>query len=560
MKLTRIVAVVVDDSAIVTLYRSNGETIEIAKSDPRIRRILDTAVPEIETNGFADVDLNLPNVFRDYEEMKDSVVRFFRVAKRFVNDVLVAVNAPETEVDIAPVTAGTVPSSKTPMASAVDAIMARGTSVSSDKFSDADTTSDDTIVAVVGDTVIPGAEQLKEHVGHSVKLQSSKGFEAFMKRISKVIANRKHSVEDLLRFMEKNDLPIADDGSLIVYKVLRRSGDHYVDCHTRKVHQRIGSFVCVDPKLIDQTRTNECSAGLHVARRGYIGGFGGDVCTVVKVAPEDVWVVPHRDPNKVRVAGYHILMELPKDAWELLQRNTPMTSNPKAQAILGRAVTGEHVGIIERVEIGGHKGTNVTVTPVENGKKKTAKKVAPAVALDDETIKTAEEKVDENQVRKDVDKLIKITAKGGSARQLKAQSFVEVLNSSTDDEHRRKAAQELMAFKKSAKVSWGTLGVDDATVALIQQLTTGELPQVSIASVEPAPTVVGAEPAPVEPGTPAPSGFNRKALAAQLAEKVLKQDKEAALQLLTLKKKSKVSWETLGISSKIQQLAEKLAR
>ena len=73
---------------------------------------------------------------------------------------------------------------------------------------------------------------------------NSVGVQAFLARCAQFIDNRQHSVDDLMRFLERGDLPLADDGSIIAYKMLRRkngSEDIFVDCHSGNIPQRVGS-------------------------------------------------------------------------------------------------------------------------------------------------------------------------------------------------------------------------------------------------------------------------------------------------------------------------------
>src|SRR5690606_22957135 len=130
----------------------------------------------------------------------------------------------------------------------------------------------ETIVAVTkSGKIIPGVERIKSQFAGAIKNSNTKGIEIFLERISKVYKKRRHTVEDLLRFMERGDLPIADDGTIVIYKKLIRHNDkQYVDGHSRNVIQKVGSFVYMEEALVDPDRRNECSNGLHVARRGYI--------------------------------------------------------------------------------------------------------------------------------------------------------------------------------------------------------------------------------------------------------------------------------------------------
>lgn len=204
-----------------------------------------------------------------------------------------------------------------------------------------------------------------------------------MARVAAVASKRNHSAQDLMKFLQKGDLPIADDGSIIIYKVLRSksNGKHtYVDCHTKNVPQRVGSYVHMAESLVDPDRRNECSNGLHVARRGYVGGFSGDVCVIAKVAPEDVIAVPQYDANKMRVCGYHILFELSDDDFKKLKKNQPITDTTEGKLLVGRAIAGDHPPPIENVKITEHHGRGIVITSLQVAKAPVVE-VKPAVAF-----------------------------------------------------------------------------------------------------------------------------------------------------------------------------------
>lgn len=474
---TRIVAAVLDTQNLV-LYKPDGQTIKIPQGDSRIRPILDKVTPGITAQGYFDLDIPdmvQENAFGTFEK-KGGITRFFKVAKSMLNRVFNLDTAP-----VEPVSVGAIPqpqASEAQLAKAVEEIMAHAVPASSPDFTTENvlaqrpiaddhgvTPSRDaineeenhshTVVAVVNNQIVPGVEKLTKQIVHAAAT-NTKGMDAFLTRCASVAGQRKHSVEDLLRFMERGDLPIAEDGSILIYKVLRKKGTHYVDCHTQKVPQKVGSYVCMDEKLVDSNRRNECSNGLHVARRGYVQGFHGDVCVLAKLSPEDVIAVPDYDANKMRVCGYHIIFELTDEMYNLLKKNKPITEIEAGRVLLAKALAGNHIGITEEVRITGQLGTGVVITPKDKAPEQpTAVKkpeLSQAVALDEVANGVITPPVSPKEVAQEVVALSrKDTAKG------LYESFVNAKG--TVDE--QDALQALLDFKKSCKVGWERLGIHD---------------------------------------------------------------------------------------------------
>jgi hypothetical protein len=395
----RVIAAIVDEKEL-TLYKEDGETVGIQQGDPRLASILRIITPILSegAGSVAEVDIgdgDYANPYQQYEEKAQGKVSFFKVAKsRLAGWLSKAADALAEKQ--APIVLGAVPNLPAPLLpvvplvqtkaekllSVAEEIIAHATPVSAPEFHDKDVGAkgDQTIVAIMGDKVVTGVEALKPQFRRAVT-HSGKGLEVFLQRCGVVAQRRQHSVEDLLKFLEKGDLPIAEDGTIIIYKVLRRAQDgdaksktHYLDCHTSKVRQQVGSYVCMDERLVDPNRRNECSNGLHVARRAYIGGFSGDVVTLCKVKPEDVIAVPDHDANKMRVCGYHILFELTDDAFSKLKKNQAFTDTEEAQLLLGRALSGDHPEPIEEVRITEGNGGGVKIIPWVN-----LTKAAPAL-------------------------------------------------------------------------------------------------------------------------------------------------------------------------------------
>jgi hypothetical protein len=443
----------------------------------------------------------------------------------------------------------------------------------------------DTIVAMIEGKLIPGMEKIKTQFARAAKLGSTTGVENFLKRLVAIIDQRKHSVDDLLKFMERADMPIADDGSIIIYKVLRYKGDRtdgkYVDCHTGKVEQWTGAYVCMDPALVDPNRRNECSNGLHVARRGYLRGFPGDVCVLAKLAPEDVIAVPEYDGNKMRVCGYHILAELSEAQYALVRQNKPITDDPKGKVLLANALAGKHVVRTHEVRITGHMGQNVQV------KKLTAPVPIPVIQSEVPAITEAVALTNPGDYKTDVpvdpktviEKVEQAVSKKEQAKQL-YDAWVSIKKTyGQNSTGEQVALDRLIAFKKTSKKGWNVLGIPDPTAAAAKPQAKvktkakgkkkgkGKTKPIQFKEVRTVPDVFknpqvadvvldSSEDRRAEthaPGLPAPSkGSFRDRIHNYIALGI---NMKTATMIFALKRQSKKSWATLGVDdARVEQI------
>lgn len=473
-QMVRVVAAIVDIRNL-TLYTQEGKSILIPQGDPRVRRIVSEITTPLEAQGWAEVDIapyteEHTNAYADFEEKSQGIVKFFRVAKKHLKKLFTQENAEEV---CPPMAIGHVPDAAAinTMKEAVDEVMKHAVPVSAASFHEEglDTqacitdskgntpkehtpdTAEDTIVAMVGGKVIPGVEKIRNQFKHASALSSTEGVENFLKRLGSIIDKRSHSVEDLLKFMERGDLPIADDGSILVYKVLNLiEPGRYKDCHTGKVPQWVGAYVCMDPSLVDSRRDNECSNGLHIARRGYVSSFGGSVCVLAKVAPEDVITVPTYDANKMRACGYHIIAELTPEQYKLLNQNKPITLDDAGAKLLAAAIKGLHPARTHEIRITDHKGGGIVTTellkPPKNEPKPDLEAISPAAALADPG-EIQEPALDPRQVLDTVQMSRKEHAGALALQYMKVPS--------------KENYDALLAYKKQAKVSWEKLGIPE---------------------------------------------------------------------------------------------------
>ena len=467
--IIKIIAAVVD-TAQVTFYKQDGSTLIIPQGDPRLAVIVRQITPVCARGEVAEIDMDAfpdesARTFIDYEERSGGVIKFLRIAKNKLASFFGS-TPPKIE-PIAEQEVGLVPIVSTQLMQAIEEITAHAKPVSAGIDRVALESTDDTaetIVAVMGNKVIPDAHKLETQFQRSNQQTDTVGMQRFMERVADVAGKRSHSVQDLMRFMQRGDLPVAEDGCIVIYKVLLKHvlPAHpkftYVDCHSKNVPQRVGTYVNMDENMVDRNRRNACSNGLHVARRAYISGFSGDVVTICKVRPEDVIAVPDYDADKMRVCGYHIISELPQSDYDLLKANKPIAS-AKGLQLLAEALAGQHSAADTEVKITGHMGGGIVVTKrlaptPEAVAKIEALPEVKATVLETEAPAYVAEKVDIHAVSAEVTEVV-ATGKG-RAEQAKELLDLWKVAKGTDKVTK---AKELRDFKRSKKVGWDKLGI-----------------------------------------------------------------------------------------------------
>jgi hypothetical protein len=224
--------------------------------------------------------------------------------------------------------------------------------------------------------IIPDVENLTGHIKRAVA-ENSPSVANFLKRLAPVIQSRKHSGEDLMKFIKQSEMPLTNDGRIIAYKRVKDlAGEvgYYVDIHTKKVKQRVGSRVKMDVDLVDSSRHNSCSTGLHVANLGYMKGFSGTNTLIVLVNPEDFIAVPKGEDTKARVCSYEIIGVMSEQAHKDID-STHVTNDQGLRALIKNAVEGNHFKPIEEVHVG-LGGFVISTTPLTITLHETVKPVA----------------------------------------------------------------------------------------------------------------------------------------------------------------------------------------
>ena len=311
-----------------------------------------------------------------------------------------------------------------------------------------------------GEVAIPHAENLKPQLNRA-KDTNSPAVRNFLKRVAPMIKDRLHSAEDLMQFIQKSDLPLTDAGEIIAYKRVNLREGNYVDCHTGKVIQNVGSRVYMDAEKVDPDRSNACSNGLHVGSLSFMKSFHGGHTLICLVKPEDFIAVPEYDTTKCRVCEYRVIGVLTDDDRKTINSGKHITTEGFGQ-LIAEAVAGNIVPITNHVHVGADgacvftkegkasdepvKATadapKATKKPKKSpAEKKPAKKVKPGTgtSLLEDTPESTGKKVVEKA------KAAKKATLADMARDLfKAQSWTQ-----------------LKDFKKSKKKSWQVLGFNE---------------------------------------------------------------------------------------------------
>jgi hypothetical protein len=140
--------------------------------------------------------------------------------------------------------------------------------------------------------------------------RDGKSFDRIGKFLTKVQANPSfNSREQLFRFLEANNLPIAEDGNFLAYKYVNA---RYYDSHTDTIPNRVGDTPMMKRSLVNDDPNQTCSHGLHVCSEEYIKGrFGRNAkIMIVSVDPAHVVAVPHDYQNsKMRTCQYTVVAE-----------------------------------------------------------------------------------------------------------------------------------------------------------------------------------------------------------------------------------------------------------
>lgn len=477
MKITVVAAILKDDS--LTLVTNEGKYHKLAQGDNRLRPILDLVLPEVQAGRSVEVDLTgaVTNAYEDFEKKSNGVIKFFRVArnalKKWFGDNSLAVSdgtygtIPDTPAEVDEIVQKLEAEPET-REQTLEEIIANSKPVTGLVFNtgteDKQLPQHETLIAVVdGKEIIPNAQHLHAQVAHASKLGSPAAFENFARLVTAV--KRQHSMDDLVAFISKLDTPLTDEGYVLAYKNLSATSDVgvYVDPYTKKVKQRVGTRVCMSESLVDPNRGQDCSNGLHVASRSYLGSYTSNGGTfLIRIKPSDVIAVPKYNTNKMRVCAYEIIGRLNDEDAHAVCNNQPLQTD-EGKRLLAAAISGKTVAITNQVEITASRGGGCVYTQLgESNSGRVFERdsledlgmvdpIDPDAPSDQMAAPVAVEEVAE------VIETTNLTRKEAAA--VLHAAWAKLVNDGADDNLTAEAYRQLVDFKQRAKVSWAKLGI-----------------------------------------------------------------------------------------------------
>lgn len=527
-----------------------------------IRFIQDVLCVDVETATYY-ANLEWPIALRSMTD--DEAFEFNKRAQQLDGVVTIIADpdtTPEAYEEPAPQLTKAEPTKAEKLAAASAKLEALGAVGTDSAHFHADVKEEEVVVAVTPTGVIPGVENLQRHLRQASKLKDYKGFTKFLERLAPVMKDRRHSVEDLMKFMEKAELPIADDGCILFLKRLNFKKEEeggrrvFVDCHSGNIKQWVGMKVQVREDLVDPDRRQDCSNGLHVASMSYIRSFSGNVTILGKVAPEDVFAVPQYSTNKMRVSAYHILAELPEKERFNVNNGTYLSHTEEGKRILNDAIVGNHTSPTDLVVVGGHMGSNLKYIELTANKVEQIRTVASKEALDMEESLKVEALSAEPVKATDLKPVTKpaVEIKPAKAPTVKEQilELVKEFQSATSPEDKLAAADLLVELRGKAKKPWGAFGVDSSIVGEIAKVRSTQ-ERMEEAKAEPVKVIPAAKAVRIKPG----NGKHADTIRSWLNDSGMS-DYQKAHSIHDLKRAAKKSYAALGLTEEECKAIDKL--
>lgn len=152
---------------------------------------------------------------------------------------------------------------------------------------------------------------LSQYLHSAIEQGSWSGIVNFIKRLFKNPSYRTR--QDAFAFMERNKLPIQEDGRFLAFRVVT---DNYLDKYTRTMSNAVGQTVEIDWDMVDTNPDITCSRGLHACSKDYLQGFysNGDRIIAVAIGPEDIGAIPSDyNGSKLRCRKFEVMEDITEE-------------------------------------------------------------------------------------------------------------------------------------------------------------------------------------------------------------------------------------------------------
>ena len=171
-------------------------------------------------------------------------------------------------------------------------------------------------VTINGDELLWKGQPFHNSIASRMIEMFKEGFpiEPMVKFMENLMMNpSKRSVDQLYGFLEKNSLPITQDGHFLAFKRVRSD---YLDVHSGTIDNGVGQVVEMERNAVDDDPQSTCSSGLHFCSESYLTHFGGrnDPVMILKINPADVVSIPvDYNGAKGRCSKYEVVGEVGAD-------------------------------------------------------------------------------------------------------------------------------------------------------------------------------------------------------------------------------------------------------
>jgi len=141
------------------------------------------------------------------------------------------------------------------------------------------------------------------------------------KRLTRFLENKQlnpsyKAINMMYKFRQDKGMPLTDDGYFLAYKGVRsdywskNANKQTIVLHGEvneqgQILNKIGAYIEVDRKCVEDDPSKPCGEGLHAGSLEYATDWGERVL-IVKIHPKDVVSVPDAEDNKMRICKMRI--------------------------------------------------------------------------------------------------------------------------------------------------------------------------------------------------------------------------------------------------------------